>query len=144
MREWIRLFRTRNADAEPSQADIDNWIANITESQFTTWRGEAERFFVEAADAYFEDQLDIERDTILRSAIVSEVKAAGAFWKQFAIALLTAVLAPLLLGAVISLAILYDKGMFSATSVSERIVGSHSPAAGPYSADPASKAPAGR
>ena len=120
-REWIKLFKSKNADEESSQADIDGWISNITGSLYTTWRNEAERFFVDAADAYFEDRFLGEREAILRSAIVSEVKAAGSFGRQLGIALATAILAPLIIGGVIALAIVYDKQMVTGTWVADRV-----------------------
>ena len=118
-REWIRLYEAHHKDQSPSQAEIDNWISNLTDSQFLSMRSSAESFFVEAANAYFEDRLEAEREAILRSAIVSEVKAAGAWWKQVGIALLTTIVSPLIIGMVIAAAYFYDKSMFTPTSIAD-------------------------
>lgn len=103
-REWAKLYESQHAQQAPSQADIDNWISNLTESQFVGMRSSAESFFIEAANVYFQDRLEAEREAILRSAIVSEVKAAGAWWKQVGIALLTTIVSPLIIGVVIAAA----------------------------------------
>lgn len=101
-REWIKLFESRNAGRSPSQSDIDNWISNLTDSQFTGMRIGAQGFFVEAANSFFEDRLEAERAEILRSAVVREVKSASAWWKQLVMALITAIVAPLILGGLLA------------------------------------------
>ncbi len=108
-REWMKLWESQHAGASPSQADIDNWITNITESLYASMRTEGERFFLEAADAYLEQQLADERRNILRDAIVSEVRAASVWWKQLGMALMTAIVAPLILGGIIYAAGLYSR-----------------------------------
>lgn len=118
-REWIRLYESQHEDQSPSQAEIDNWISNLTDSQFVSMRSSAESFFVEAATAYFEDRLEAEREAILRSTIVSEVRAAGAWWKQVGIALLTTIVSPLIIGVIIAAAYFYDKHMFTPTSIAD-------------------------
>ncbi len=116
-REWIRLYESQNKGQAPQQTEIDTWISNLTDSQFIGMRSSAEAFFVEAASAYFEERMEAERQEILRSAIVSEVKAAGALWKQIAIALLTAVLAPIVIGLIIAAFYFFDKSMLSPAAI---------------------------
>ncbi len=107
-REWMKLWESQHQGTAPSQADIDNWISNLTESQFNGMRGSAEGFFLAAADEYLEQQLTEERRNILRNAIVSEVKSASDWRKQLGMALLTAIVAPLILGGLIAAALFYS------------------------------------
>ena len=120
-REWIKLFQSQHDGQVPQQADIDTWISNITDSQFHGMRSSAQVFFVEAANAYFEDRIEAEKQEILRSVIVTEVKAAGALWKQVAIAVLTTVLAPIMIGLIIAAFYFFDKNMPTPTSIAKRL-----------------------
>lgn len=72
-------------------------------------RRNAESFFLAAADDYLEQQLAEEKQKVLRDAIVSEVKSASDWRKQLGMALLTSILAPLILGGMIGAALLYSK-----------------------------------
>ncbi len=101
--QWIELFQSRNGGQDPNQVDIDNWISNLTDSQFLSMRQSARTFFVEAAEAFFEARLEAERDSILREAIISEVRSASDWRKQLGMALLTTIAAPLILGGLIAL-----------------------------------------
>ncbi len=102
-REWIKLFESQSGGQAPTQGDVDNWISNLTDSQFVSMRSGAENVFEQAAYAYFEERLAAEREDILRSVIVAEVRAASVWWKQLAVALLTAIVAPVLLGSIAAL-----------------------------------------
>ena len=73
--EWIKHVAARDGSI-PAQTDIDDRIADLTEYQFTAMRDRAVNMFDEAARAYLQDEIDAADDRALRSAIVSEVRAA--------------------------------------------------------------------
>ena len=35
-REWIKLFESQSGGQAPTQGDVDNWISNLTDSQFVS------------------------------------------------------------------------------------------------------------
>ena len=49
------------------------------------------------------------REDAINSAVVSQVKAVSSVWRQLGIALLTAILAPVLLGAIIVFGLTYEE-----------------------------------
>ncbi|WP_342167148.1 hypothetical protein [Methylobacterium sp. SD21] len=99
-REWIAHY-TRERGQAPSEADLQAWVQNITAYQFEQMRRRAATFFDAAARSYMAVEIEQIGQDLLRTFVVREVKAAGSFWRQFAIALLTAILAPLLIGLVV-------------------------------------------
>lgn len=105
--EWIRHFEAQNGTT-PTQADIDRWIANLTDYQFAGMRDRAVNMFDEAARLYLRDEMDLAEERALHSAIVSEVKAASVWWKQLAIALAMSIVAPLLLGVILAAGYYYS------------------------------------
>ncbi len=80
-REWIKL-REAQTGQTPDQDAINAWIANMADSQFERMRGAAVDVFDEAARDYLAADLEEARESVLRSAIVAEVRAASSFWKQ--------------------------------------------------------------
>jgi hypothetical protein len=117
--QWCELFETNNG-RPPTQPEIDQWISQITDWRFGQMREEAIRFFDIAARAYLSDEVEAAKDEVLQNTIIREVKAAGGFWRQLALALVAAVLAPLIIGGFIAAAIVYDKFYPTISSVSER------------------------
>jgi hypothetical protein len=99
-KEWMLLFEKSN-DRPPSQAEIDAWIAGVTDYQFNRMRSAALDMFSESAESYLAQRIADEKEKLLTSTLVSQVKAATSFWKQFGLAVLTAILAPLILGLVL-------------------------------------------
>lgn len=118
--EWIKLFEQRHG-RQPNQAEADEWISNVTEWRFSQMRQEAIQFFDNAARRYLDEEIADGKEEVLRSALIREVKAAGSFWKQLAIALVTAILAPLIIGAVIAFALTYDRIAPSINAISGRL-----------------------
>lgn len=124
-REWIAYIAAERGEA-PTQAAIDEWTANLSPHAFDQIRLRATSFFEFAARDYMADDIEAARQETLQGAVVrevmsateaqklglaatlTEVKAAGAFRKQFSIALLTAILAPLLIGAAIGAALIFS------------------------------------
>ncbi len=80
-REWIK-HREAQTGQTPDQDAINAWIANMADSQFERMRGAAVDVFDEAARDYLAADLEEARESVLRSAIVAEVRAASSFWKQ--------------------------------------------------------------
>lgn len=106
--EWIKLFEKQKG-RPPSQDEIDEWIANLTDWRLSQMRQEAVQFFDQAARRYLEEEIAEGQEEVLRSALIREVRAAGAFWKQMAIALATAILAPVIIGGMVAFALTYDR-----------------------------------
>jgi hypothetical protein len=71
-------------------------------------RNEAAGFFDTAAREYLEDEIEAAKRGVLDAEILKEVKAGGNFWRQIWIALVTAILAPLIIGGRIAAAIAYN------------------------------------
>lgn len=107
-REWIRLFEAQHNNQAPSQQDIDNWISNITPRQFDDMREEAERFFDAAARTYLEDEIQQEKRTAIDQSILSEIKHYTSPWRHVGIALIFAIVAPIILGGVIYFLNVFD------------------------------------
>lgn len=124
--EWIRLFEKRNGQP-PGQNDIDEWIANLTDWRLAQMRQEAVQFFDGAARRYLEDEIAEAQQEVLRSALVREVRAAGSFWRQLAMALATAILAPIIIGGIIAFALTYDRVNPTFGSISGRLQSPGSP-----------------
>ena len=119
-RQWMRHHEDRTGQS-PSVEQIDGWIANISDHQFDQMRGRAVAFFRDAAREYMEEEVvqardDALQDGILRevrgatevqksglAATLAEVRSAGSFWKQLGLQLLTAILAPILIGSAFAL-----------------------------------------
>ena len=61
-----------------------------------------------AARAYLADEVEATKQDALRSVIVREVKSAGAWYKQLAMALLIGILTPLILGGILAAGYFYS------------------------------------
>lgn len=125
-REWIKHRESLTGHA-PSQEEIDAWISNISDYQFRNMGDKAVDFFDEAAREYLADEIAAAKEEALRSAVVSEVKAASAFWKQLAMALATSILAPLLLGGIFAAILAYNNLMPTSDDVLNRLGKSNTP-----------------
>ena len=127
-REWMRHYADHHQNVAPTQADVDNWISNLTAFNFSEMQDAAVNMFDGAARAYLADEMHAAQQDAFRASIIREVKSAGSFWKQLALALTTAILAPVILGVIIGGTILYEKGMFTASGFSHAFTGSAEPA----------------
>jgi len=95
-REWIRLYESQNKGQAPTQQEIDNWILNITSRQFDDMREEAERFFDIAAREYLDDEIQREKKRAVDESILSEIKRHTSPWRHIGIALIFAIVAPII------------------------------------------------
>jgi hypothetical protein len=86
-------------------------------------REEAARLFDAGARVYLSAEIEAQKEAAVRSSILGEVKAAGAFWRQMTIALGTAILAPVIIGGLIAAALTYDRMAPSATDIWHRAEG---------------------
>ena len=98
-REWIKHFRAENEES-PSQEEINHWIGQLTDYDFRQMTEEAADFFDGAARAYLEDFIDAEKKRAIDASIVKDVKVLTNPWRHLGIALLMAVIAPVMLGGV--------------------------------------------
>jgi hypothetical protein len=120
MREWHKLFEKQKSQP-PSQVEIDAWVSQITDWRFDQMREEAVRFFDNAAREYLADEMEAAKNLVFQDTIIREVKAAGGLWRQLFLALIAAILAPLIIGSMIAVAINYDKFYPTIGSISERL-----------------------
>lgn len=118
LREWHNLIESQRK-APPTQPEIDAWVSQITTWRFDQMREEAVRFFDKAARAYLADEIEDLKTQVFQDTIIREVKAAGGFWRQLALAVIGAVLSPLIIGLIIASALLYDKWYPTIGSVSD-------------------------
>ncbi len=118
--QWLELFEKKN-NRKAKQAEIDKWISELTDWRFSQMREEAVQFFDTAARAYLSEEIDVAKKEVREETIIREVRAAGGFWRQLAMQMITAVLAPLLIGLIIAAAILYDKNTPRITDITDRI-----------------------
>ncbi|MGP9819516.1 hypothetical protein ACTZWW_05840 [Salinarimonas sp. NSM] len=116
-KHWIDLFRAR-AGRAPTQSEIDDWVADLPEVRFKKLLDEAATYFDDAARSYLKTEMDGLRDRILQSQIIRQVRAASGWWRQLAIALMTAILAPLIIGAVIVSALAWGTALPSLVDMS--------------------------
>ena len=118
--QWFDHFESLNGRL-PERGEIDAWIGQLTEFRFRSMREEAARLFDEAARTYLSDYIAEEKRLAIERSIVAEVKASGGFWRQMSIALMTAILAPLIIGAMIAAALTYDKLTPTASEVAKTL-----------------------
>src|SRR5215471_18042505 len=97
-REWIKHYKQQHDNAAPSQSDIDQWISNITHLQFNDMKEEAARLFDSAARDYLSDEIEVGKKQAVDASVLAEVKSFTSPWRHLGIALLMAILAPILLG----------------------------------------------
>lgn len=137
-REWF-AYRTREDGREPTEEMVAAWTADFTPHSFEQLRLRAQSFFDFAARDYMQDEIEAARQETLKSGVLrevssavevqkaglaatlAEVRSAGGFKKQLGIALLTAILAPLLIGAIIASALVYSDRFLTIRDVSKAI-----------------------
>lgn len=118
--QWCELFE-KNKGREPKQDEVDDWISQITDWRFGQMRQEAIQFFDTAAREYLSEEMEAAKKAVLEETVIREVKAAGGFWRQLAMQVITAVLAPLFIGLIIAAALLYDRNAPTISGITERI-----------------------
>jgi hypothetical protein len=105
-REWIQLFESQHNNQTPTQQEIENWIANITQRQYDDMREDAERFFDAASRIYLADEIEEQKSKA--ESILSEIKHYSSPWRHIGMALIFAIVAPIILGGVIYFLNVFD------------------------------------
>ncbi|MGX7708864.1 hypothetical protein [Methylobacterium sp. Gmos1] len=105
----------------PTAGEVETWIGNITDYQFDQMRIRAASFFDVAARAYMADEIEQARQDTLKSAVVREVKAAGNFWRQLFIAMVTAIMAPVIIGLIVVAALRSEAFVPSIAGTKDRL-----------------------
>lgn len=129
--DWVQSFETSNG-TPPSAQDTDNWITQITDHRIAVWRDSAVRFFDGAARAYLATEIERQKKDAVDQSILNEIRnrdqvifaelrKASVWYKQIGVALVTAILAPLIIGALIVAARAYDLFMPTSTGVSNKL-----------------------
>jgi hypothetical protein len=118
--QWVEQCRLR-IGAFPTETETNRWISEITDYRLASFREEAARLFDAGARNYLKDELEVEKRRAVDESILNEVKASGSFWRQIGIALITSILAPLIIGAMIVAALAYERVMITATGVSQHL-----------------------
>jgi len=114
--EWIKHFQKHTENRLPNREEIDNWISQLTDYDFDRMRDEAAEFFHASAEDHLEEYIENQKKEAVDSSILSEVRSTmtrvkyfTSPWKHLGIALLMAVIAPVLLGGVLFLLGIFDK-----------------------------------
>ena len=107
-KHWIELFERTHGGQAPTQQDIDQWISNITNVQFDDMRDEGATLFDAASREYLDDEIEAQKKVAVEQSIITEIKGFTSPWRHLGIALLMAILAPILLGGVIFFFSVFD------------------------------------
>jgi hypothetical protein len=107
--QWIDHFKSRNADRHPTPQEIDGWITELSDYDFYQMRTEAADFFHNAAEEHLKDYIEQQKKEVLDSAIIADVRRFTSPMRHLGIALLMAIVAPIILGGIIFFASLFDK-----------------------------------
>ena len=111
---WIR-HQVKDGKPYPTPQEIDDHIAhNIPESHFIDIENNALELFVEVSLDILKETIDEKIREAVDQSVVHEVKAhqegalaefrkSGNLWRQLGMALITAIVAPLILGAILVL-----------------------------------------
>jgi hypothetical protein len=120
-REWMAQFE-KSHSRPPTQEDIDRWISELSDWQFAQMRSHAAGMFDAAARAYLKDEIEEASNKARDAEIITQIKAAtGGFWRQLGLALITAILAPLIIGAMIVSANYYSHFFPTPSDVSNKV-----------------------
>ncbi len=128
----------------PNQAQIDEWVSELSDHDFSSMRTEAADFFHTAAADYMASEIAEARVSGQQSAIstsvssiIREVRAIGRWRTQLTTALVTAMLVPFILGG----AILCLKAFEDYMPTPFRIGGTHVITTNPPTAPPPTTVP---
>lgn len=114
-KNWIELFK-KNNNRLPNQGEIDAWISQLTDYNFYQMRIEAADFFHNSAEEHLADYIEHQKKEAVETSILSEVQSVATRVKSFTsplrhlgIALLMAILAPIVLGGIVFLLAVFDR-----------------------------------
>jgi hypothetical protein len=112
-----------------SQDDVDRWIAQVTPARFASMRLKAADLFDRAARAYLAADIEEQKRAAVNASIASTLLSASSWWKQLGIAVVTAVVTPIVLGAAIVSIIHYDEYFPNASSLFRSFLAAPGPGA---------------
>jgi hypothetical protein len=107
-KQWIDHFTKRNNQNRPDQGQIDEWISQLSEYDFWQMRNEAADFFHASAEEHLRDYIDTQKKAAVDPSILSEVRNFTSLWRHLGVALLMALLAPIILGGIVFFAGVFD------------------------------------
>lgn len=107
-KEWIDHFKKNNSDVLPTQQQVDDWISQLSDYDFYQMRQEAASFFQLSAKEFLSDYVNEQRTAAVDKSILATIKSYTNPWKDIGIALIFAILAPVILGTVIFLISIFD------------------------------------
>jgi hypothetical protein len=109
--KWIEHFEKQHNGEKPTQILIDEWISQLSDYDFGQMRDEAASFFDSSSKIYLAKYIEEQKKEAVGQSILSEVRRFSNPWRDFGIALLMAILAPILLGAGFFLASTFDRAV---------------------------------
>jgi hypothetical protein len=110
-KRWIDHFSEQNNGQAPTQSQIDGWITQLSDFDFAQMRNDAGDFFHVAAEEHLQDFIEHQKKKAVDESILAAVKAHTSWWKHLGIALLMAIVAPVMLGGVLFFASFFDKSV---------------------------------
>jgi hypothetical protein len=106
--QWCAHFRAQSSDTAPTQAQIDNWISQLSDYDFEQVRNEAVDFFHTAAEVHLHDYIEQQKKEAIDQSIVGVVREYTSPSRHILIALGMALVAPIALGGLIFFISLFD------------------------------------
>lgn len=106
-KHWRVHFKQRTG-RNPSQQEMDDWVSSLSPFEFGEMRKTALQNFRTAADAYMREILESHKTAAVKASILNEIKSFTSPWRHLPIALIMAIVAPILFGMLIFLASVFD------------------------------------
>jgi hypothetical protein len=72
-KQWVEHFAAQH-NARPTQAQIDEWIAQLPDSEYEIMRNDTARAFDDAAQVYLAEQIEEEKKAAVDNSILAEIK----------------------------------------------------------------------
>jgi hypothetical protein len=128
--KWVKLQHTRGIN--PTQDDIDLHIfEDFTDDYYKQIRERSLNAFDQSARIYLagsilEAEINSQNSSVVNivkqsnATVLAEMRKSGGFWRQVSLALITAIVAPLVLGVSIAAIYNYDKFFPTASWFAER------------------------
>jgi hypothetical protein len=106
--DFARHFETIHG-RPASQDEVDGWIAQVTPARFASMRLKAADLFDRAARAYLAADIEEQKRAAVNASIASTLRSASSWWKQLAVAVVAAIITPIVIGAAIVSIVHYDR-----------------------------------
>src|SRR5687768_15224393 len=86
----------------PSDGEIEAWISNLTDHQLIGFINTASEFFDDAAKKYLAEELVTQQNRVFQERVLAAVEKGASFKRQLGFALLASIVAPIVLGIVLT------------------------------------------